>query len=48
MLCAASPVEINELLDLGFLFACGRFIDRELDVQVTVGHDLAHQGCVFS
>ena len=47
VLHAFAVVEIEVFLDLRFLFAFGRLVDRKLHEAVAVAHDLAHQRGVF-
>ena len=47
MLHTFAVVEIEILFHLRFLFAFGRFIDRELHKAIPVAHDLAHERGVF-
>jgi len=47
VLHALAVVKLEIFLDLRFLFAFGRLVDREFHEAVSVAHDFAHERRVF-
>jgi len=44
VLTTGSLIELEILVDLGFLFPFRGLVERELDAAVAIGDDLRHQG----